>query len=210
MPREQVRKSLGFAEDQVVVGFVGRMEEQKAPQRLVAVARRLLPELPKLRFLMIGDGPKRSALEASLGNTGLSDRVTWLGAVDSWQYFAGMDIFALPSLYEGFAYVLLEALSVGLPIVSTPVGGARESIAPGVNGMIVPHDSPEEMAVAIRELATSDDLRRAMGEASRSRAAQFSVQGMIDAIESLYFQVHSAKAAPGQAQRIGDPRIRSA
>ena len=62
------------------------------------------------------------------------------GAVDARRYMPSMDIFALPSQYEGFPYVLLEALHAGLPVISTPVGGALESVVPDVNGIIVPHD----------------------------------------------------------------------
>jgi glycosyltransferase involved in cell wall biosynthesis len=97
-----------------------------------------------------------------------------------------MDIFALPSLYEGFAYVLIEALHAGLPIISTPVGGSQESIVPGENGLIVPHGSPALMAAAVRQLVSDPELRRAMARASAMRASRFSIAGMVDTIESLY------------------------
>jgi glycosyltransferase involved in cell wall biosynthesis len=193
LARHEVRERLGIAADQVVVGFVGRMEDQKAPQRLIAVARQLLPQIPKLVFLMIGDGPKRPFLEVSLHNSGIEDRVRWLGTIEARQYMPGLDIFALPSLYEGFAYVLLEALYAGLPIVCTPVGGTDESIEPGVNGMIVSHDSTEEMAAAIRLLVTDNDLRQAMARASRRRAELFSIARMVNAMEGVYFDVLKAR-----------------
>jgi glycosyltransferase involved in cell wall biosynthesis len=186
LPRDEIRRRLGLAQDQVVVGFVGRMDDQKAPERMVAAARRLLPEMPRLVFLMIGDGPKRARLEAELDAAGLGDRARWLGAADARQFMPAMDILAVSSLYEGFAYVMIEALHAGLPIISTPVGGARETIEPGVNGLIVPGDEQDQFAAAIRRLASDDGLRAGMAHASRARAPLFTIPAMADATENLY------------------------
>jgi glycosyltransferase involved in cell wall biosynthesis len=191
--RSAVRAELGLAADQIVVGFAGRMEDQKAPQYLIAAMRRLLPDFPKLTLLMIGDGAMRPLLEAQLELAGLGGRAVWLGSVDAQAYMPAMDIFVLPSLYEGFAYVLIEALYAGLPIVSTPVGGSHESITPGVNGLIVPHGSPDGMAVAIRTLAADSGLRRRMAEASRAHAGYFSIPRMVDSIEDLYFRLVASR-----------------
>jgi glycosyltransferase involved in cell wall biosynthesis len=162
------------------------MEDQKAPERLIEAARALLPELPDLAIMMIGEGPKRPSLERSLQDAHLSRRVMWLGAVDARQYMPAMDIFVVPSLYEGFAYVLLEALYAGLPIVCTPVGGAYESVKPGLNGFIVSHGSAGDMIAAIRTLASDELLRRRMAEASLMRAAHFSIPRMVREMEELY------------------------
>lgn len=191
--RETIRTLLGIASDQIVVGFVGRMDDQKAPERLIAAARRLLPQLPTLVLVMIGEGPKRAALEDGLQQAGLDHRVRWLGAVEARQYMPAFDIFVLPSLYEGFAYVLIEALYAGLAIISTPVGGTAEAVMPGLNGMIVPHGATDALAEAIRQLATDHALRRAMGKASRALAEQFSIPCMADAIEDLYRMVLSGR-----------------
>ncbi|HXJ00771.1 MAG TPA: glycosyltransferase, partial [Micropepsaceae bacterium] len=163
--------------------------DQKAPQNLVTAARQLLADLPHLHLLMIGEGPKRQFLEAQMERAGLSNRATWLGAVNARTYMPAMDIFALPSLYEGFAYVLIEALYAGLPIVSTPVGGSHESITPGLNGLIVSHGSADEIANAIRALVGDAGLRRRMGEASRVRAEHFSIPRMVDSIEDSYARI---------------------
>jgi glycosyltransferase involved in cell wall biosynthesis len=196
--REEVRSSLGLTADRIVVGFAGRMEDQKAPERLIDAARALLPALPNLTVMMIGEGPKRPVLEATLEQAGLSHRVIWLGAVDARKYMPAMDIFVMPSLYEGFAYVLLEALYAGLPIVSTPVGGAYESVKPGVNGFIAPHGSTDDMIAAINTLASDEPLRRRMAEASLMHAAHFSIPRMVHEMEELYTRLRASasKADP--------------
>ncbi len=198
-PRELVRKGLGIAPDQIVVGFVGRMEDQKAPERMVFMALQLLPRLPELFFLMIGDGPKRAPLEAELAQAGFASRAKWLGAVDAQAYLTAIDILVVPSLYEGFAYVLLEGLNAGLPIVSMPVGGAEEAIENGVNGFIVPQNNLSEMSAAVRRLASDRRLRAAMAAASRARIDSFSVERMTDAMESLYLAIAKNRAPLRQA-----------
>ncbi|HEX3487406.1 MAG TPA: glycosyltransferase [Micropepsaceae bacterium] len=201
--REATRAKLGIAPDQIVVGFAGRMEDQKAPQHLIASVLPLLQAVPRLTLLMIGEGPKRALLEAQLERAGLAQRAIWPGAVNATSYMPAMDLFVLPSVYEGFAYVLIEALYAGLPIVATPVGGSQESVISGVNGFVVPQGARAEMADAIRTLATDDELRRWMGEASRARAEYFSVPRMVDSIEGSYFRLLARRERAGSAPLRG-------
>ena len=206
--RASIRQQLGFTAETVVIGFAGRLEAQKAPQRLIQACLRLLPRLPQLHLLMVGDGPLRSELQACINRAHLNDRVTWCGAVDAVQYIPAMDIFAVPSLYEGFAYVLIEALQAGLPIVATPVGGASESIVPGKNGFIVPHNPIEPLVSALRQLGLDGDLRRRMALASKERAGDFSISRMVDALENLYRRSAGSPATPQKsAPRNNQPLI---
>jgi glycosyltransferase involved in cell wall biosynthesis len=206
--REAVRAAWGVLPGEVVVGYAARMVDQKAPDRAIGTALKLLPELSNLRFVMVGDGPNRQPLNALVETAGLSDRVRWIGYEESRSHMKGFDIFILSSRYEGFARTLVEAMQEGLPIVSTPVGGVRETVEPGVNGFIVPHDQVDEMVDAVRQLATDPALRRSMGEASRQRSGYFSISRMVDGIENLYrdwlhpslgpVQLAAATASPEQ------------
>jgi glycosyltransferase involved in cell wall biosynthesis len=192
--RAHLRDELGFSAETVVIGFAGRLETQKAPHRIIEACTRLLPGQPHLHLLMIGDGPYRAELEARMRKAGLAQRVTWLGAVNAAQYMPAMDLLAVPSLYEGFAYVLLEGLQAGLPLVATPVGGTHESISPGKNGIIVPHNPIEPLVAALRQVGLDAALRRRMSETSRARADYFTVPRMVDGMEALYRQVADGRA----------------
>lgn len=194
--RSEVRARLKLRPEQMVVGFIGRMNHQKAPERLVAAALRALRLVPHLTLLMIGEGPLRPQLESEMRTAGLAERVLWLGEVEARVFLPAMDAFALTSRYEGFPYVLLEALQMALPIIVTPVGGAVEAVGPGVNGFIVSHDEPGQLADAMIRLATDDGLRRAMSQASRRRADKFHASRMLDAHENLYLEVSAARSAP--------------
>ena len=208
--RSTIRNALGIAPEKVVAGFAGRMEDQKAPNRLVDAALLLLPRMTNLHLLMIGDGPKREYLQTRMLQAGLADRATWLGAADARQYMPAMDIFTLPSQYEGFPYVLLEALHAGLPIISTPVGGALESVVPGINGMIVPHDHKKEMAAALERLTGDHDLRQAMARASLERAAKFSIPRMVSATEHLYLESSGQLASAAERSPVANPSLEEA
>jgi glycosyltransferase involved in cell wall biosynthesis len=208
--RWESRAALGIAPDKIVAGFAGRMEDQKAPNRLIDAALLLLPKIPELHLLMIGEGPKKEYLEARVKKAGLTDRVIWLGAVDARRYMPAMDIFVLPSQYEGFPYVLLEAMHAGLPIVSTPVGGALESIVPGVSGIIVPHGQKKEMVAAIERLVTDAGLRQAMARASLDRAAKFSIAKMVASTERLYMERSGHLHASRETRTLAKPAFEAA
>jgi glycosyltransferase involved in cell wall biosynthesis len=188
--------------DKVVIGFVGRLEAQKAPHRLIEAALKLLPNLPQAHLLMIGDGPERRQLEQTMRRAGLENRATWLGAVDAVQYMPAMDVLAMPSVYEGFAYALLEALHAGLPIVATPVGGTAESVLPGKTGIIIPHHPIEPLVAALRQLVLDGALRQRMAQAARERAGHFSVPRMVDSLESLYYRLCDGQAVASASRPV--------
>jgi glycosyltransferase involved in cell wall biosynthesis len=198
-PRAELRSANGFPPEQVIVGYVGRMDVQKAPERLMAAVERLLPAHPEISVVMVGDGPKLASLRARAEAAGLEGRIQWRGYDDGRYQMATFDILVVPSLYEGFALVLLEGLFAGLPIVSTPIGGADEAIEPGVNGFIVPHGDTDRMVDSILRLAGDATLRRSMGRASRERAQWFTIDRMVDGIEELYLALRHKhrKPAPG-------------
>jgi len=183
------------------------LEAQKAPHRLIEACIQVLPKLPHLHLLMVGDGPEREKLQTRMRAERLEHRATWLGAVDGVQFMPAMDMLAVSSVYEGFAYVLLEALNAGLPIVTTPVGGVHESVICGKNGIIVAHQPVHPLADALYQLGRDADRRRAMGRASREHATQFSLSRMIDALERLYYRSlkTSVRPAPGNIAALADP-----
>lgn len=180
------RRQLGLSHDQVVIGFIGRMDNQKAPDRLIQASRTLLTQDPRIHVVMVGDGPLRADLEAETRGLGLEGRFTWCGDVPARAWITSFDILAMPSVYEGFSYVVLEALYAGVPIVCTPVGGVADAIEDGVQGFIVPHDDPARLTERLARLAADPGLREEMGRRCRERATMFSWQRSVDLLEALY------------------------
>jgi glycosyltransferase involved in cell wall biosynthesis len=192
----RLRERLGLPADTVVIGFVGRLDEQKAPQVLVQAAKSVLAQGHDVHVVMIGAGPLQAELEALTRAYDIAQRFIWLGDTPSRSWIPGFDILAMPSTYEGSSFVLLEALYAGLPIVCTPVGGVRDAgLEDGVHGFVVPIGDPHALADKLGLLAADPRLRQAMGRRARERSECLSLDRMIDQIEATYRRVSRAAAA---------------
>ena len=189
--RASTRKSLGIAMDEIVVAFIGRLVPQKAPLVAVDTFRRLHADHPHARFVLAGDGPEAAAVSTALEDTAFEDRafgshVRWLRRATGRDLLPGADVLLVTSHYEGFSYVMLEALDAGCAIVTTSVGGARDCVVEGRNGEIVSDVSASALARAVSGfLARPERLRVAHAE-SRARARTFAIDRMIDRLVTLY------------------------
>ena len=126
-----LRGEINAADDELIVGFVGRLTEIKNVSLLLEVAeiykKRQTGELPKLKFVIVGDGNLRAQLEAEAAARGLEEIVSFLGnRNDADVFYAGLDIVALTSLNEGTPLSLIEAMAAGKPVISTAVGGVKD------------------------------------------------------------------------------------
>ena len=185
--RPALRASFGVAPGTLAIGFIGRLEDQKAPDLLVEAVALMPPGMPDHRFLVVGSGSHEQGLKAMAQRLGVADKITWLGT-RSRDAILAFDVFVMTSDYEGFPYVLLEALQIGLPIVVTPVGGARETVRHLENGLVVPHRDAPTLAKSIAFILGDADRRARMGQASRDLAANFSLDEMYGRLEATYRQ----------------------
>lgn len=184
--REVVRQNLGLAADELAIGFVGRLEPQKAPGVLIDAFARLVTEIPRAKLVMVGSGSLEFQLRQQAAMAGVDSQVLFLGDCIGTQIMPAFDVFCLPSRYEGMTYVLLEALAAGLPIVATRVGGVALCVEEGVNGFIVtPNDAAQFAAVLARLVSDRDSLTQ-YSEASRKRSCEFTAARMVDATLDLY------------------------
>jgi glycosyltransferase involved in cell wall biosynthesis len=152
----------------------------------------LLSELP-WECQIVGDGPDRSRLESLVHRHQLNSRIHFTGTLPHKQVFEILTrsrMMVLPSLYEGFPYSLLEAMSSSVPIITTRVLGLPEIIPEGKNGILVNPRDVRGLADAIRALLTDDELTAAMGcEARRLVETRFSSQSMVDQTRQLYIEL---------------------
>jgi glycosyltransferase involved in cell wall biosynthesis len=184
--RETLRRAWGIRDDEVVIGTVARLVPQKAPELLVRAFAGIMRRREKARLVMVGDGPLRERLEVEAARLGVSDAVIWPGYLEDPQVMSAFDVFALGSRYEGFPYVLLDALAAGLPVVTTAVGGAELAVDVGSNGIVVPIGGEKEMTEALSGLVADSDKRPRMGAASRIKVENFSVDRMVDETVEVY------------------------
>ena len=163
--RAAARQVLGLGADELVVGWVGRLGAEKAPDVLVRALEELR-DLP-IRVSFVGSGRQGEAVQSLAARLGVADRIHWHGAVDdAGRLMAAFDVFVLSSRTEGTPMVLFEAMAARVPVVSTSVGGVPDVIGPA-QGLLVPADAPAALAGAIRSVLADP---AAAGERARSAA----------------------------------------
>lgn len=185
--REAARADWGAGDGDIVIGTVGRIEPQKAPLALVDHVARLARDDVKL--VWIGDGALRGDLEAHAAQTapGLSLHVDgWRS--DAGLRMAGLDIFALPSVFEGLPLALLEAMHTGLPVVASRADGIAEAVSEGRTGFLCA--SAEDWRAALTSLLEDASLRAEIGQTAQAEAqTRFSTRAMAEESLKIYAQV---------------------
>lgn len=179
---------LGLANGDQAIASVGLLEVAKGHEVLIAALPTVLAELPRLKCFLIGEGSLRRRLERQAAAAGVEQAVIFTGhRDDALDLMAACDALVLPSLWEGLPYVLLEAMSLGKPVVASDVGGCGEVVADGETGHLVPPSDPQALAAALLDLLRHRQRAAEMGAAARPRArSQFGVEAMIAGHEAIY------------------------
>jgi glycosyltransferase involved in cell wall biosynthesis len=173
-----------------VIGAVARLVPVKGLQHLIDAAPEILRRCPDVRFLLVGDGEMRPALQAQAEALGLSDRIVFTGFRENIPaLIAGMDVLVLPSINEGMGRVLVMAMALGKPIVATRVGGVAELLGDGEAGLLVPPRDPAALAEATTALLQDATRASALAEAGRRRAPRYSAEAMLEALAKVYREV---------------------
>jgi glycosyltransferase involved in cell wall biosynthesis len=178
---------LGAADDDVLLGYVGRL----VPIKRVDVIIRAVAELSRcdidLKVAIVGDGMSREGLERLAAGLEVADRITFTGYVrDIRSILAACDIAILSSDNEGTPVSLIEAAAAGVPAVSTAVGGVPEVVG-SQTGILVPRGDAHAFAAAVAQLATNPDLRARMAHHARAHAtSRFRAERLTSDMESLY------------------------
>lgn len=193
--RPHTRSELGVPDDSVLIGSVGRLIPQKGFSDLLDALALVTPRHPNVMCLIVGDGPLRASLEHQCRILGLDRRVRFVGAhLEPWRVLAMCDMVVLPSLFEGLSLALLEALAIGMPVITTQVGGAAEVVTSGHNGLLVPPGRPAALAEAVERMLDDAQLRAACRANGPPSVQTYDLQQVLDlllgAYESLMTEVH--------------------
>jgi glycosyltransferase involved in cell wall biosynthesis len=164
--------------------FVGRLTRQKALGTAIdAIAR-----VPEARLVLVGDGPERAQLDRAAAASGAGERITFRGALsrdEALRTVAGADAALLSSDWENLPHSAVEALSVGVPVVSTAVGGVPEVVRDGENGLLVPPGRADELAAAIGRIVAEPGLRGRLAAAAKPSVAAISSEAIYGRLEAL-------------------------
>jgi L-malate glycosyltransferase len=186
--RGDPRAELGLEADSFVVGGIGRLHEHKGWDVLCRAATLVRERVPAARFLVIGRGPEEGRLRAR-PDCGTMEFVGYRD--DASSYLPAFDALAIPSRYEGFGMVAVEAMMAGVPVVASRVGGLPEVV--GDCGLLVAPDHPGELADALVRIAEDPQLRAEAAKCGRVRAVdRFGIAGMVAKTKRVYEAVLAA------------------
>jgi glycosyltransferase involved in cell wall biosynthesis len=185
MDLAEARNMLGALPDIPLFVSVGRLNRVKGWRLILDAFSRVLAQIPEAQLLFVGDGEDRSAMERAIAEAGLGAAVAITGAVDAKTvalYLNASNVFICGSWYEGWSYAFVEALSCGIPIVSTDVSGASSMIVNGRNGFIVQRRDPSAFANAMLDALALENAKIV----SLQIAEQYSLNHMKKRLSQLW------------------------
>jgi glycosyltransferase involved in cell wall biosynthesis len=188
-----VRESLGVTDDAFLLMTVGRLTDQKGHRFLVEAMPALRAVIPGIRLVIVGEGELAAGLRTLAHKLGVADRVVFAGLRrDVPALLRSTDAFVLPSIWEGFGIVLLEAMAAHKPIIASRVSTVPEIILDQETGLLVPPGDVSALVQAVTTIERDPGRARLMGEQGRQRLEQhFSLDAMLSQTESIYAQVLS-------------------
>ncbi|UPT72422.1 MAG: glycosyltransferase [Elusimicrobiota bacterium] len=184
----KLKTSAGIGMHKRLVVSIGNLKPQKNAADFVTAAAAVLAKAPEARFVFIGDGPQRKALEAKAFALGLNDRLFFLGwRRDAAAWLAAADVFAMTSLWEGLPRALVEAMKSGVPPVCYATDGVADLVADGRTGLSVAPGDAAALAAGIVRLLGDEPLRARLGAAAAAAIGpEFDIDGMVRSQEALY------------------------
>ena len=184
----ETRAKFGIPKGAFVIGSVMRLCEEKQPLLWAKVVKEISRQRPHVHFALAGIGPLKESLQQFIADAGLEKRVHLLGQIrDIVPVMHSFDIFLLTSRLEGLPNVLIEAQAVGLPVVTTPAGGAAETLDLGRTGLVTEDHSVENIARACLSLIDNEDLRTRFAKAAPEFVYEkFSIERMLKRTMQLY------------------------
>jgi glycosyltransferase involved in cell wall biosynthesis len=198
-PGCDVRQELGIAPGAFVVAIVGRLVPQKGHSVLLQAFAELQPVVPDAALLVVGGGPLAGPLSAEAEARGIAARCHFVGeraAEEVPAYYAAADVVAVPSFFEGFCYVAVEAALAGKPVVAARVSSLPEVVLAGETGLLVPGGDPRALTAALAQLAADRGLGRRLGERGRAWASvQFAPEPLHARLEAVLLDAARRRAA---------------
>lgn len=187
----EARRALGVPEGVgPVIGLAVRLSDQKGISYLLNAIPRVLTEYPGIVLLIAGDGERRHDLEKEANHLGIDQHVMFCGPrKDIPTFLRALDLYVLPSIWEGLPMVILEAMAAGCPVIATDVGGNATAIVDGVTGRLVEPRDPVALAGAIVDLLNSPERMLSYAQKAKQRfLEEFTAETMARRYETLYLR----------------------
>ncbi len=183
-----LRKEWGLGDDALIIGFAGQLDERKGIDCLLQAFARTAAIYENVHLVLAGQGPLASRIEKFAGENHLAKKIHLPGFLDKIENFMkSIDIFVLPSLWEGFGIVLIEAMAAGKPAITTDVSSMPEIVLDGKTGKIIKVNDVDALSQAMNDLLKDNKLRKLLGQEGQRRVLEkFSIDRMLDSLENLF------------------------
>jgi glycosyltransferase involved in cell wall biosynthesis len=187
----RLRSELGLEDNQPLVGSIARLVPVKGHSYLLRAAKKVIAAVPETRFLIVGDGVLRGELQNQVRSLGIEDNVIFCGfRRDLSKIYADLDVVVLTSLNEGLPVAVIEAMASQKPVVAYDVGGVKDLIEPGVNGISLPFGEIDKLAESIVYLLRNPQERERLGRKGRQKVyPRLHYSRLLQDIEKLYSQL---------------------
>jgi len=189
LSKDEARLKLGVSRNELIIGTAANFYPTKGLEYLIEAVRLLNFQFSIFNFqlIIIGDGTERKKLESKITEYGLKNKIILIGQIpEAHKFMKAFDIFVLPSVKEGFPWVILEAMAAKLPIVATSVGAMPEIIESGKNGILVEPKDPQQLAETMKYLIENERVRQELGiQAHQTVLFKFSIEKMMNQTEKL-------------------------
>lgn len=210
----RLRERIGIARDVPLVGCIGRLTWQKAPEVYVAACARVHAHRPDAHFVLIGSGELQEPVERAIADADLTDRFHLLPYLENASAcMHELDLYVLPSRFEGGPYTPLEAMRARTPVIVTDTDGNRDAVNHRVTGLVVPCDDAVALGDAIRQILADPELARTYAQAGWDALTRFDVRAMAARTEAVYTDLPSSRPirlrAPVLAGAIGQRAARA-
>ena len=192
IPKADARRKLGLAEDERIVIFIGNLYTRKGADILVRAAAALLETGARFRLIIGGEGPVEPMLRELVDALSIADDVELIGGVasdDVFIWFSAADVCVVPSRSEPLGLVALEAMACGTPVIASSVGGLRQIIQPGENGLAFPYEDHARLAALIEEILSDEALGRRLAAAGIDTARRYDMRVKAAAVRDIYLEL---------------------
>jgi glycosyltransferase involved in cell wall biosynthesis len=187
MPPEDFRAKWSVPQRAILVGTIAALVPPKDYPNFINAAFLAAQRNPSLHFMIVGDGELMPKMQGMARDLGLEGRLTFCGfQSDIGIFLQAFDIFVMASRREGLGTAVLDAMSVGLPVIGTRAGGISETIVEGESGLLVEVKNSQALASAILRLAGDESLRKSLGYGALERVKAFRKEQMVEANIRLY------------------------
>jgi len=188
LSREEARKKLGIDNSDIIIGSVAYLYKTKGFEYLIQATKILDDTGINAKTIIIGEGKEREELENWINQLNLKNKIILTGKIDNAsELLKAFDVYVSSSVKEGLSYTIIEAMTTGLPIVATCIGGSPELISDNEEGLLVDPANPEKLAQAITKLINNSELSNRLGQNAKEKAEkEFTLEKMIAKTKEFY------------------------